>query len=287
MNQTLRFLFCASVALAIVSCSREPRDEARAEQPQRPPAGAAVAADPAMRSDGAAGGRTMSVTLAAADVATVEQRTVERGLSITGDLRPIERVEIRSRLEGDLLTVQAREGQAVAAGAVLALFESIEEEGTRQSAVADQVAARTEVSTAQWDLDQSRELFKEGAIPERDVRAAEQQLASAQARLAAANARLRSTTMAFNDTRVRAPVAGVIETRNVSPGERVARGASLFTLVRNDILELAAAVPASQATGIAVGQTIRFSAGNRQVVGRSQRCHRAAHHRGSAPAHTP
>jgi RND family efflux transporter MFP subunit len=213
----------------------------------------------------------MSVTLAAADVATVERRTVERGLSITGDLRPIERVEIRSRLEGDLLNVAVREGQAVAAGAVLATFESIEEEGTRQSAEADRVAARTEVATAQWELDQSRELFKEGAIPERDVRAAEQQLASAQARLAAANARLRSTTIAFNDTRVRAPVAGVIESRSVSPGERVARGAPLFTLVRNDVLELAAAVPAAQATGVEVGQTIRFSAGSRQVIGRVAR----------------
>lgn len=213
----------------------------------------------------------MSVTLAASDVATVERRMLERGIAITGDLRPIERVEIRARLEGDVLSVHAREGQRVGAGTVLAVFESLQEESARQSAEADRIAARTEVSTAQWNYDQSKELFREGAIPERDLRAAEQQLASARARLAAAEARMRTALNSFRDTRVTAPVTGVIEQRTVSPGEHVSRGAPLFTLVRNDVLELAAAVPAAQAGSVQVGQTIRFNAGNRAVIGRVAR----------------
>jgi RND family efflux transporter MFP subunit len=77
--------------------------------------------------------------------------------------------------------------------------------------------------------------------------------------------------MALTDTRVVAPVSGVIEVRNVSPGERVSRSAPLFTLVRSDVLELAAAVPAVQAADVKVGQTIRFSAANRTVIGRVAR----------------
>lgn len=213
----------------------------------------------------------MTVALAATDVATVEKRALERGIAITGDLRPIERIDIRSRLEGELLNVNVREGQRVGAGAVLAVFESGEEEGARASAEADRIAARSELSTAQWELEQSRELFKEGAIPERDLRSAEQQVAGARARLAAAEARLRTAARGFSDTRVVAPVAGVIEQRNVSPGEHVTRGAALFTLVRNDVLELAAAVPAAQASELQVGQTIRFNAANRAVIGRVAR----------------
>lgn len=262
----------------VAACSDKSKDEARAES-TRPPAGAAVAADaraPGQHSGAGApggrpGGRGMSVTLAAADVATVERRPLERGIAITGDLRPIERVEIRARLEGDLLSVNAREGQRVNAGTVLAVFESLQEESARQSAEADRIAARTEVSTAQWNYDQSKELFKEGAIPERDLRAAEQQLVSARGRLAAADARMRSAMNSFRDTRVVAPVSGVIERRDVAPGEHVSRGAPLFTLVRNDVLELAAAVPAAQAGNVQVGQTIRFSAGNRAVIGRVAR----------------
>jgi RND family efflux transporter MFP subunit len=77
--------------------------------------------------------------------------------------------------------------------------------------------------------------------------------------------------MALADTRVLAPVSGTIETRAVSPGERVNRSAPLFTLVRSDVLELAAAVPAVQASDVKVGQTIRFSAANRTVIGRVAR----------------
>ncbi len=213
----------------------------------------------------------MSITLAASDVATVARRPLERGIAITGDLRPIERIEVRSRLEGDVLNVLVREGQRVSAGQILARMESIEQESARQSAEADRAAAAGELATAQWDLEQSRELFREGAIPERDMRAAEQAAAVARARLAAAQTRLRSATMALTDTRVVAPVSGIIEQRTVSPGERVNRSAPLFTLVRSDVLELAAAVPAAQAADVKVGQTIRFSAANRTVIGRVAR----------------
>lgn len=213
----------------------------------------------------------MSITLAASDVATVTRRALERTIAITGELRPIERIEVRSRLEGNVMSVNVREGQRVGAGQLLARFESVEQEAARQSAVADRAAVLNEVATADWDLEQSRALFKEGAIAERDLRNAEQTAATARARLAAADARLRSATVALNDTRVLAPVAGMIETRTVSPGERVGRSAPLFTLVRSDVLELAAAVPAQQASEVRVGQTIRFAAAGRSVIGRVAR----------------
>ena len=264
-----------TVALT-VACSDKSDDEAQAAPGNRPPAGSMVAREGgsagAPRGGAPAGGRVgMSITLAASDVATVVRRPLERGIAITGDLRPIERIEVRSRLEGDVLTVLVREGQRVSAGQVMARFQSVEQEAVQKSAEADRVAASTELQTAQWDLEQARELFREGAIPERDVRAAEQAAVSARARLAAAQSRLRSALMALTDTRVVAPVSGVIEVRNVSPGERVSRSAPLFTLVRSDVLELAAAVPAVQAADVKVGQTIRFSAANRTVIGRVAR----------------
>lgn len=264
-------LMIACVAMAAASCSDDAKDEAQAATGERPPAGAAVAREGGGARAGGPSRGGMTITLAASDVATVERRPLERGIAITGDLRPIERVDVRSRLEGDVLSVLVREGQRVSAGQVLARFESVEQQAAAQSAEADRVAAQTELTTATWNLEQTRELFREGAIPERDLRAAEGAAATARARLAAAQSRLRSATMALTDTRVRAPVSGIIETRNVSPGERVNRSASLFSLVRNDVLELAAAVPAAQAADVRVGQTIRFSAANRTVIGRVAR----------------
>src|SRR5262245_4143932 len=216
-------------------------------------------------------GRNATITLAATDLVAVRRGAVEDALPVTGNLQPLERVEVRARLEGELLAVHVREGESVRPGQVLARFEASEEESAQRSAEADVTAARTELSTASWNLEQTRELFREGAVPERDVKAGEQVVASATARLAAAESRLRTANQALQDTRVLAPSAAVIERRLTSNGEHVNRGASLFTLVRTQTLELTGAVPARVGNRVRPGQTVRFTADGREFRGRVAR----------------
>jgi membrane fusion protein (multidrug efflux system) len=221
---------------------------------------------------GGPGGRPApSVTLAATDISTVRRDTIEEGIAITGDLRPIETVEVRARLEGDLVAVLAREGERVRAGQTLARFEASEQESGLASAEADRVAAASELATATWNLEQTTELFKAGAVSERDFKAAEQAVTTAKARVAAATSRVRATSSLVRDTRVLAPTGGVISRRLVENGEHVSRGTGLFTLVRSDVLELAAAVPARQANAVTVGQTVRFNADGRSFGGKVAR----------------
>ncbi|MGA0920778.1 MAG: efflux RND transporter periplasmic adaptor subunit, partial [Gemmatimonadaceae bacterium] len=110
-----------------------------------------------------------------------------------------------------------------------------------------------------------------GAVPERDLRAAEQAALAATARLAGAAARVRAASAVARDTRVLSPVNGVVERRAVENGERVTRGTVLFTVVRSDRLELAAAVPARRATSLRAGQMVRFTADGRTSDGRVAR----------------
>lgn len=209
--------------------------------------------------------------LSGADLYTLAPSTVEEGVAVSGGLRPIETISIRAGVEGDVLEVTAREGDRVRRGAVLATIESTEQEAARASAEADRLATELDAKTAQWSFEQTSELFRAGAIPERDYRVAEQAAASAAARLAAAEARLRTAARAERDTRVTAPVAGIIERRMIERGVRAARGAELFTLVRTEILELTAAVPARRAGNIAPGQLVRFTADGRAIEGRVAR----------------
>ena len=220
----------------------------------------------------ARGGRPVpTITLAPNDVASAALETIEEGTPITGDLHPIETVEVRARLEGDLVGVYAREGQRVTQGQLLAQFDAGEQVSAQRSAEADRASARTDLAATQWNLDQSEELFKAGAIAERDFKIAQQAVESAKARLAAAEAKLRTTSLASRDTRVLAPTTGTIDKRNVENGERVSRGTSMFTMVRNDKLELAAAVPARQANTVRVGQAVHFVADARTFDGRVAR----------------
>lgn len=217
------------------------------------------------------GGRGPSVTLAATDVTQPRLAALEDAIAITGTLEPLERAEVRARLEGDVEAVYVREGEPVRAGQLLARFDAGDQAGNARSAAADVAAARSELSTAEWTLEQNRELHREGAIPERDVRVAEQAVAAARARVAAAQARSGTSQREVGDTRVVAPVSGVIERRTVNPGEHINRNAALFTLVRGDVLELAAAVPERQAAGVQAGQTVRFTADGAEFTGRVAR----------------
>ena len=220
---------------------------------------------------GASGRAAPTITLAASDVSTVRRESIEEGIAVTGDLRPIETIEVRARLEGDLVGVHVREGERVREGQLLARFESSEQESGLTSAEADRVSAQSELATAEWNLEQTTELFRAGAVSERDFKAAQQGVATQRARLAAAEARVRATGSLVRDTRVLAPTGGVISRRLVESGEHVARGAGLFTLVRSDVLELAAAVPARQANALRVGQTVHFNADGRAFDGKVAR----------------
>lgn len=221
-----------------------------------------------------AGGATRgggSVVLSGADLFTLAPGLIEDGIAVSGGLRPIETLVIRARLEGDVLEVLVRDGDRVARGALLARFENTEQEAALRSAQAEQSAAQTEARTAQWNFEQTRDLFQAGAVPERDYRAAEQTAATAAARLAATEARLRAAELAERDTRVVAPAAGTIERRVIQPGVRALRGSELFTLVRTETLELTAAVPARLSGSVRSGQPVRFTADGRAIEGRVAR----------------
>jgi RND family efflux transporter MFP subunit len=221
---------------------------------------------------GAPGGAPgMMVVLGPNDVIEIRRGTIESSIAISGNLRPIEQIEVRARVDGNVTAVTAREGTRVGRGQVLARFEDATQESDRASAQADVESAQAEVGNAQWNADQSADLFKAGAIPERDLRAAQQELTAAKARLAAAEARLKAASQTLDDTRIVSPTSGVIEARTVEPGEHVARGTTLFTVVRSDVLELQASVPARQAGQIRSAQPVRFTSGTRNFTGRVAR----------------
>ena len=224
------------------------------------------------QSDGAGGNRGgPAITLGANDVARVQRETLEEGVAITGDLNPIATVDVRARIEGDLVGVLVREGQRVREGQLLARLESSEQESAHASAEADQVAAQSELATAQWNLDQTAELYRAGAVSELDYKTAQQGVTTARARLAAAQSRVRAASSLLRDTRVLAATSGVIARRHVDNGEHVSRGQELFTLVRSDVLELVAAVPARQANAVRIGQTVHFAAAGRDFDGKVAR----------------
>jgi membrane fusion protein, multidrug efflux system len=225
----------------------------------------------AARGAGGGGGGRGGVVLAASDIATLKLGVIENAVAISGDLRPIETIEVRSRLNGDVSAVYVQEGERVRSGQVLARFESSQQESGRRGAEADRESARSQLQTATWSAEQSAALFKAGAIAEQEHRAAQQAVVAAQASVAASEARLRTASAVAGDTRVLAPASGIIDRRQVQPGERVSVSTPLFTLVRSEVLELAANVPARQANVVRPGQIVRLTLDDRVIESRVAR----------------
>ena len=253
---------------AITACSDAKSASADAK---RPPAGAPVAGPGGAGGAGAGGRGGQTLTLAPGDVSVARATGIEDGIPITGNLRPIETVIVRARLEGDLQGVYVREGDQVREGQLLARFEALEQQSGLQSANADKAAAEADLATAQWNLQQSEDLFKAGAIAEGEVRNSRNAVATAKARVAAANARVRSSSSSARDTRVPSPTSGTVEKRFVENGEHVSNGAQMFSVVRNNVLELAAAVPERLANAVSPGQPVRFFANGVNFEGRVAR----------------
>jgi RND family efflux transporter MFP subunit len=272
MNSRISMMLAAALALAACNKTDSPPDANAAPAGGAGTKAAGNAGGGAGRAGGTGGGRgPTTLTLAATDVSVVQPTTIEDVASISGDLHPIETVVIRARLEGDLDAVNVREGQVVRTGQVLARFDANEQESALRSAEADKVAAQSELSTAEWNADQSAQLFKAGAISEQANRTAQQTVATAKARLAAADSRVRATSSVVRDTRVIAPTNGIVSKRLVESGEHVSRGASMLEVVRNDVLELVASVPARAAGAVREGQAVRFVADGRDFGGRVAR----------------
>ena len=261
-----RTFACAALLLA-AACSKTGDAEAKPASGGAPSgaSGGAGGSGPGGPGAGGPGGGRGGVVLAATDVATLKNGVIENAVSISGNLRPIETIEVRSRLNGDIQNVYVQEGERVGAGQVLARFESSQQESSRRGAEADREAARSQFQTATWAAEQSAALFKAGAIAEQENRASQQAVVAAQAAVAASEARLRTASAVAGDTRVLAPSSGIIDRRTVQPGERVSVSTPLFTLVRNETLELAANVPSRLANLVLPGQAVRLTVDNRTV----------------------
>ncbi len=269
----LRRAATGMLAVGVLACNKEgaaASDAGKAPAAATPGAAKGGGGPGAGGPGGAAGGRAPTV-LGANDVVEVKTGAIEAAILISGDLKPIEEIAVRARLEGDVTEVLVREGDRVSRGQTMVRFENAVQEGDRASAAAEVESAKADVANAQWNADQSADLFKAGAIAERDLRTAQQALAASQSRRAAAEARLKGASQVLEDTRIVAPTTGVVATRAVEPNEHVTRGATLVTVVRNDVLELEAALPSRQAADLKPGQAVRFVANGRALEGRVAR----------------
>jgi RND family efflux transporter MFP subunit len=191
------------------------------------------------------------------DVVTVAPGEIRQLLNLTGALRAYNQAPVKARVAGDVRDVLVREGESVSAGQVLIRMETSDYEARVTQAEGALAAAQGQLEIARQTRDNNQALLAKNFISKNAYDNAMNQYAIAVANVDSARGALAVTRKALADTLIRAPIAGLISSRNVQPGEKVSPDNRLLDVVDLSIMELEAAVPTSDIAKIRTGQNVQ------------------------------
>lgn len=170
-------------------------------------------------------------------VASVEQKETQSWDEFSGRLEAVERVEVRSRVSGAVLSAHFREGALVKQGDLLISIDPdpYAAEVERQKAAVS--AAEARVSLTRSELERGKQLSGNSYLSKSDLDRRTNDYNEAEASRQAAAAALKTAQLNLDYTEVRAPVAGRVGKLEVTTGNLVAAGPGapvLTTLVSVD-----------------------------------------------------
>ena len=195
-------------------------------------------------------------------------------------------VDIATKLAGRLIEVSVREGDMVEAGRVLARMDTRElmaqlrnaqaavrqADQERRYAAAMRDQCKSELSLARKDFDRSRRLYESKCIALQTFQRQETAVQSASAALTAAEARIANAGAAIEAVRARAdeiqayiddstlksPISGRVIYRLAEPGEVLAAGGRVLTVLDITDVYMTIFLPTDQAGRVDVGAEARI-----------------------------
>lgn len=157
-------------------------------------------------------------------VATVEPRQTQLYDEFSGRLEAVERVEVRSRVAGQVKSVHFREGALVKAGDLLVTIDPEPFQAEVDEASAQVASAEARVELAKNELERGERLINSRTISQQNIDERVNAERAARAALRAAEAKLRSAELNLSYTKVRAPVSGRVGRLEITVGNLVAAG---------------------------------------------------------------
>lgn len=188
--------------------------------------------------------------------ATAIEVALPRVIVASGTVSAWEEVPVGAETGGlTAVGVYADEGAYVRQGQTLVkLNDALLQAQLRQQQAGVQTA---EANAARDDaaLGRAQELKERGFLSQASLDTALANQRASRANLASARASLSETRARLAQSEIKAPVSGLIISRNVTRGQIVDAGAQLFRIVRDGRLELDAQVPETDLPALRAGQT--------------------------------
>jgi RND family efflux transporter MFP subunit len=199
------------------------------------------------------------VQLAPTDVVVAKTATIETGPLVSGTLEAAGSATVRAQLGGTIQKIGPELGQPVRRGELLAQIDARGLADAAGSARAQVTAARAQLDVERREVERNQALVAAGAIARRDAEAADSRAAAQQAAVDQARAQLSAAQKQLDDTRVRAPMAGIVAQRAVNTGDVVTQGATLYQIIDPSSVRLSASVPSEELGALSTGEPVRFT----------------------------
>ena len=215
-----------------------------------------------------------ALEFAAADLAHVEMKPLARWLPVSGAVQPVHQATVKAKVSGDVLQISVREGEAVAAGQVLAKIDTADLDARLLEKIGALESARAQSGLAEKTRATNQALLKQNFISQNAFDNSESSYNVALGNVKSAEAQVQIARNALKDSAAIAPLTGVVAKRHVQPGEKVAFDAPLVTVVDLKDMELQAMVPAVNVPELAIGMAVELAIdgfGERRFTGRVER----------------
>lgn len=181
-------------------------------------------------------------------------------LTLTGTVVAQETSDVTATVQGKVLTVLVDRNSEVKFGDPLLRLDASNAALSAQSIRAQLGAAQAQEQLARDECKRSQQLLDKGAITRSQYEREMTSCTAAAQNVAATKAQLQLASKSISDGIVRAPFAGVITNRMISPGEWVGPGVPLVTLVDMDPLRVDLSVPEAWVSKIAKDQEVLVEA---------------------------
>jgi RND family efflux transporter MFP subunit len=218
-----------------------------------------------------AGKAPVALEFAPGDLTRVEAVALARWLPVSGALQPVRQATVKAKVSGDVRQVGVREGEAVAAGQLLARIDTADLEARLTERTGALESAKAQLALAEKTRATNLALLKQSFISQNAFDNSESSYSVAQGNVKSAEAQVQLARNALRDAVAVSPLTGVVARRHVQPGEKVAFDAPLVTVVDLTDMELQALVPATDVPELAIGRPVELAIdgfGERKFTGR-------------------
>jgi len=183
-------------------------------------------------------------------------------ISATGTLNAVTTVQVGTQVSGTIAKLYADFNSVVTEGQLLAQLDPTFLEASVNVQRANVDRAKAQLQESQRNFDRTKELLAKSMVSQVDMDAATTDLQSAQASLRQVQASLDQAEVNLKYATIKAPISGVVISRNVDVGQTVAASFSAPTLftIANDLrqMQVQASVDEADVGQVKVGQSVTF-----------------------------